>query len=215
MSTIDFKLPRRFIALMFLSCASATTTYAQVENKALSDFMDKQAFPRTNLQKAEFADLGLLESKEGPLGDSFFNASGFSFSYADPYCKESALAGKFVHGEYSEKPVPRPSGAKVLRRITKMLAASSAEEVNIESELDKIAGRFTRAGMSAPRLRPGFGSVSYLIKHHNYPLAVSFQVQDRGCLILSASYNRYQSELSAGVDAKQQKAGQRLSDAIK
>ena len=69
-------------------------------------------------------------------------------------------------------------------------------------------------GLFFGRLGCWFGGCCFgLVSDH--PLAVSFQVQDRGCLILSASYNRYQSELSAGVDAKQQKAGQRLSDAIK
>lgn len=189
--------------LACLTVSAAAQTFAK--NTQLSDFLDKQGFPKAGLTEAEILQMGLTAESVRSRPDGTFKVyqrpslKGSSSGFAA--CGDQTLKGQFVGARAGEKLLTFDGGNRVVPRgVTQVVTSNEDQPVDQSLIFRSLGKKFGKADNVPLTDKGSIVFARYDITHHGYPVSVTFEANDKGCLLASVNYRRYSNE-SAPTDA--------------
>lgn len=188
-----------FFILSVSSLAAVAETFSL--RPQLSEFLDKQGFPKQSLTEQDILKAGLTSQTEKTKGGASYkeyrlpslaeSTSGYGV------CTDAAANGRFYEASAGDTPIVYPGGRRSIPRSIEKLITASENRVVDPIQLFKTLEAKLGSPNSVARTDSGIpAQITYHVKHHGFPVVVTFLANDRGCLRAFVSYRRYSEEYS-------------------
>ncbi len=191
------------LPLVFATLGATAQTFSK--NSQLSEFLDKQGFPKTGLTEDEILAKGLTAESVRSRPDGTFKVyqrpslKGSTSGFAA--CSDQASKGQFFGARAGEKLLTFDSGNRVVPRgISKVITSNEDKPIDHKLIFRSLGTKFGKADNVPLTDKGEIVFARYDITHHGFPVSVTFESNDSGCLLASVNYRRYTNE-SAPTDA--------------
>lgn len=194
-----------FIALPLIFASHGAIAQSVGNRQQLSEFLDKQSFPKTGLTESDILAMGLTSESVRSRPDGTFKVyqrpslKGSTSSRAA--CSDQSSKGRFFGARAGDKLLTFDGGNRVVpRSVSKVITPSEEKPVDQNLIFRSLGAKFGRADQVPTTEKGEIVFARYDIIHHGFPVSVTFEANDTGCLLATVNYRRYTNE-STPTDA--------------